>query len=285
MTRASSGRGWARSAATTAALSCWRRSSGSACSIARRASSWRNARLSARTSITPASSASASSSSAAPSSSVARSRLTCAGTTDSWSSASRVDGPSRPTRARTASITLTGTASPGEASASVTKNGLPPVTRCSVSGVGAGAVAHPRHGGARERRERDPVDRAAGERAEEAVQRMVRVDLVVAEREHEHGADRTRSVAPRSRARRASRRRPSGRPRPRARSACWPRARPAARRTDRAPGRCRARRRAAGRACATPSGHRTRTAAGERRPAPRRRTRGPGSSCRSRPRR
>ena len=37
------------------------------------------------------------------------------------------------TRARTASTTVAGTASAGEASASVTKNGLPPVTRCRAS--------------------------------------------------------------------------------------------------------------------------------------------------------
>ena len=52
--RARSGRSWARSACTTAALSCRRRIAGRLRSIARRASSWRNARLSARISSTPA---------------------------------------------------------------------------------------------------------------------------------------------------------------------------------------------------------------------------------------
>ena len=165
-------------------------------------------------------SASASASKRAPSSAAASSRSTVPGTTESWSSASRHVGaragrhaPARPPS------TLTGTASPDAASASVTKKGLPRVTRWRASASAPLPAASSRTAAARQRPQRDAVHRAAGEHAEEAVQRVAGVDVVVAAGEHEQRADRARSAAPRRRGRRASRRRPSGRPRRRARSA------------------------------------------------------------------
>ena len=258
---------------------------GRLCSIARRASSWRNASRSARTSSTPAASASDSASSAGPSRYAARSMSTWDGTTESWSSASRHSRPRRATRAITASMTLTGTASRGEASASVTKNGLPPVTRCTAVGVGAGPRAQPPHRVGRQRPQRQAHQRRPDEHAEEAAERVSGVDLVVPAGQNQHRAERRDP--------------PGGVAEHVERGVVGPvdvlddehgrglggelvEQRAEARRR---PARCRAPRRAAGPACATPSGRRTRRAAAGRALPHGRRTPGSGWSCRSPPRR
>ena len=103
---------------------------------------------------------------------------TCDGTTASCSTTSRAAGVSRCTRARTASTTVRGTGSSGEASASVTKNGLPAVARCSrcaSTGEPAASSATASRG---ERIQRQPPHRAAAEAAEHALQRVLATDLV-----------------------------------------------------------------------------------------------------------
>ena len=78
--------------------------------------------------------------------------------------------------------------------------------------VSPGAGHQRLHGVARQRRELDAVHRAAGERAEQTVQGMARIELVA--RSSGRAPRRpARRGAPRSRARRGWRRRPSGRPR------------------------------------------------------------------------
>jgi hypothetical protein len=56
--------------------------------------------------------------------------------------------------------------------------------------IAPGARRERPHGAARERREREAVDGVAGERAQEAVQRVTGPDLLVAQGQDEHGADR-----------------------------------------------------------------------------------------------
>ena len=93
-------------------------------------------------------------------------------------------------RASTASLTLAGTSSRGAASVSVTKNGLPRVSACTAAGVAAGAAPPAPAPRARDSGdELEPVHRAAGERAEQPVQRVARIELV-AHGQDEHRADR-----------------------------------------------------------------------------------------------
>ncbi len=61
--------------------------------------------------------------------------------------------------------------------------------RVEGRGVAPGAARQRLHGVARERRQLDAVHRAAGERAEQPVQGVARIELV-AGRQHEHRADR-----------------------------------------------------------------------------------------------
>ena len=189
-----------------------------------------------------------------------------------------------------------GTASAGEASTSVTKNGLPPVTRCTASASAPVLAASRRDRGARQRRQREPVHRAPGERAEQALQRVRRAELVVAEGQDEHRGQRL--DPPRHVAEHVERRvvgpvdvLDDEHGRRRGRELGQDRGEDAVdgpavgeRRRQRAAG-LRARRRAAGRACAARSGRRTPTAARARGRPPRARRRAPRSSCRSRPRR
>ena len=195
--RARSGRSCVRSAATTAWLSSRTRVTGRLLSIARRASSWRNRVRRGGPRSRPRArprAARASSRRAGPRPARA---ATCEGTTDRRSSASRQSASSPRSRARTASLTLAGTSSGGAASVSVTKNGLPRVSAWTAAGVAAGAGRQRLHRVARQRRELDPVHRAAGERAEQAVQRMARIELVAGRQDEDRadGLDPARRVA------------------------------------------------------------------------------------------
>ena len=58
------------------------------------------------------------------------------------------------------------------------------------AGVGAGARGQPPHRRARQRRQRQPVHRAPGQGAQQALQRVRRAELVVAEGQDEHRGDR-----------------------------------------------------------------------------------------------
>ena len=164
------------------------------------------------------------------------------------------------------------------------------------AGVGAGARGQAPHRRARQRRQRQPAHRAPGQGAQQALQRMRRAELVVAEGQDEHRGHRL--DPPRQVAEHVERRvvgpvdvLDDERRRRRGRELGQDRGvdvvdRPAVgeRRLERSR-RTPARRRAAGRAPAAPSGRRTPTAA----PAPGRpplaRRRGPRWSCRSRRRR
>ena len=171
ITRASSGCSPACSARTTAALSVRRRSAGRLCSIARRASSCRNARLPGRTSSTPARSASASASTPGPSSSAAASpiadlrrhhrepleRVAALRTEPPDAGQHRLDDAGRHGLARRGQR-------------------LGDEERVAARGavqrrrVGPRAVREPRDGRSAQRREREPVHRRARQRAEELAQ-------------------------------------------------------------------------------------------------------------------
>ena len=128
----------------------------------------------------------------------------------------------------------------GAASASVTKNGLPPVSACTAAGSrplpAASAAPPPRESG-------DSSSRCTGQPGERRPAAGAAGGADRARRRGRSGRGRrrhaARRAAPRSRARRGWRRRPSGRPRRRARWAAARRAPPAARRRPRPPGRPR----------------------------------------------
>ena len=103
------------------------------------------------------------------------------GTTASCSSASRVGRGSRPDPGHHG-VDDGGrdAVAPGEASTSVTKNGLPPVARETPGRVDAASAARPATARRRQRPQPQPLHRRGGERAEDPPQRVRVVDLVVA---------------------------------------------------------------------------------------------------------
>ena len=106
-----------------------------------------------------------------------RARPAC-GTTASCSTTSRAAGVNRCTRARTASTTVRGTGSSGEARASVTKNGLPAVARCSRCASTGEPSASSATASGESATQRQPPHHAAAETAEDALQRVLATDLV-----------------------------------------------------------------------------------------------------------
>ena len=155
---------------------------------------------------------------------------TCEGTTDRRSSASRQSASSPRSRASTASLTLAGhlvarrrerlgdeerVAARERVHGGRDRAPLPAASDCTAAGdSGASSMR---------------CTGQPGERAEQAVQRMARIELV-AHRSGPGRRRRCRCAAPRSRARRGWRRRPSGRPRRRGRWGAARRAPPGARR-------------------------------------------------------
>ena len=100
--------------------------------------------------------------------------------TAATSRTARASGESRAARARTASPTVAGTVSPSAASTSVTKNGLPPVSRWRVGGVSAAALRQALHRRFRQRAEADAMDGWRRRQiAEDQAERVIGPDLVV----------------------------------------------------------------------------------------------------------
>ena len=125
-----------------------------------------------------------------PSSSPASSNGIRDGTTESCSSASRQAGPRRCTRASTASTTVAGTTSAGGGQHLGDEERVAAGDAVHGAGVGAGARGQAPHRRARQRRQRQPAHRAPGQGAQQALQRVRRAELVVAEGQDEHRGDR-----------------------------------------------------------------------------------------------
>ena len=173
----------------TRRFSTTRRATGSEPSIARRASSCRNATEVGDTRSRPRSSAPASAASPPGTTASTSHRSTVDGTTASCSSAPRVAASRRPTRASTASTTVDGTGSSAPtASTSVTKNGLPEVmanSRRASTGLAATQLPDRLLGQAPQRQ---PAGPAGGRHlAEQVLEGMVAGQLVVAVGQDEHG--------------------------------------------------------------------------------------------------
>ena len=180
-------------------------------STASRARSWRNASVSPRRSSRPASMQA--SIAAAPL--VTSVSSVAPGTTAHSSTTSRAASSSALTRKATASRTLAGISPAGAASASVTKNGLPPVTACrsaasrpaarascATASADSGVGLDPAHALARERGQHAAdlgqrlaaagEDQAAGRAHEPAAEQRDEVERRVVGPvqvlDHEHGA-------------------------------------------------------------------------------------------------
>ena len=94
------------------------------------------------------------------------------------------------TRASTASTTVAGTRVRGRGQRLGDEERVAAGDPVEGVGVGARARRQPRTAVARERRQREPPHRAPGQAAEQALQRVRRAELVVAEAEDEHGGQR-----------------------------------------------------------------------------------------------
>ena len=132
----------------------------------------------------PCRSASSSAASRSPSSSSASHRSTWPGTVASSSRARRVGWLSPASRASTASRTVAGTSTPGLASTSVTKKGLPAVAASTAAGrPGRRPAARPRRptGAAGK-----PSHLLVGEGGQDPVQGVLAAQLVLPVGEHQH---------------------------------------------------------------------------------------------------